>query len=176
MIEYKRLSVDEARQRFSELGDVLQACVKDGASVGFIDPDDRPAIDRFWEGKISALASHECDLFIALDNGTAAATVMINYCATPNGRHRAEITKLLVHPQSRRQGIARQLMMQAEQRAWEKGLVLLVLDTRSGDVASDLYRSLGWQTAGSIPFYAQSVENTLDSTTYMYKVNETRRA
>ena len=162
MIEYKCLTADEARQRFSELGDVLQACVKDGASVGFIDPSDRPAIDR--------------DLFIALDNGTAAGTVMVNYCATPNGRHRAEITKLLVHPQARRQGIASALMMQAEQLAWEKGLVLLVLDTRSGDVASNLYRSLGWQTAGSIPFYAQSVENTLDSTTYMYKVNENAKA
>lgn len=176
MIEYKCLTADEARQRFSELGDVLQECVKDGASVGFIDPTDRPAIDRFWQEKIDSLARRDCDLFIALDNGTAAGTVMVNYCATPNGRHRAEITKLLVHPQARRQGIARALMMQAEQLAWEKGLVLLVLDTRSGDVASDLYRSLGWQSAGSIPFYAQSVENTLDSTTYMYKVNENAKA
>ncbi|MEB6377886.1 GNAT family N-acetyltransferase [Leclercia adecarboxylata] len=176
MIEYKLLTAEEAQQRVSELGDVLQACVKDGASVGFIDPADRPAIDNFWKDKIASLARHECDLFIALDNETVAATVMVNYCATPNGRHRAEITKLLVHPQSRRQGIARQLMLQAEQRAWGKGLALLVLDTRSGDVASDLYRSLGWLTAGSIPFYARSVENTLDSTTYMYKVNETRRS
>lgn len=47
MIEYKCLTADEARQRFSELGDVLQACVKDGASVGFIDPTDRSAIDPF---------------------------------------------------------------------------------------------------------------------------------
>ena len=68
---------------------------------------------------------------------------------------------------------ARQLMNQAEQRAWEKGLSLLVLDTRSGDVASTLYLSLGWQTAGSIPCYAESIENTLDATTYMYKMGHT---
>ena len=45
-----------------------------------------------------------------------------------------------------------------------------MLDTRSGDVASDLYRSLGWQVAGSIPFYAESTAGVLDATTYMYQV------
>jgi len=88
----------------------------------------------------------------------------------PNGRHRAEISKLLVHPQARRQGIARELMQRAERRARAQGKTLLVLDTRSGDVASDLYRSLGWQVAGSIPCYAESIAGVLDATTYMYKV------
>jgi ribosomal protein S18 acetylase RimI-like enzyme len=97
-------------------------------------------------------------------------TVILNGSAMPNGRHRAEISKLLVHPQARRQGIARELMQRAEQQARAQGKTLLVLDTRSGDVASDLYRSLGWQVAGSIPFYAESTAGVLDATTYMYKV------
>jgi hypothetical protein len=55
--------------------------------------------------------------------------------------------------------------------AWEKEISLLVLDTRSGDVASDLYLSLGWQIAGTIPCYARSIDNTLHTTTFMYKIN-----
>ncbi|MFL4214604.1 GNAT family N-acetyltransferase [Enterobacter mori] len=170
MIDYQFLNAEEARLVLSELGDVLQACVKEGASVGFTDPTDRQAIDNFWKDKIYSLANQDCDLLVARDSGIIAAIVMINYCGMPNGRHRAEISKLLVHPQSRRQGIARHLMNKIEKMAWGKGITLLVLDTRSGDVASDLYCSLGWQTAGSIPSYARSIENTLESTTYMYKI------
>lgn len=170
MIDYQKLNAEEAHLVLSELGDVLQSCVKDGASVGFTDPADRLSIDNFWKDKIYSLASHDCELLVARDNGVLAGTVIINYCGMPNGRHRAEISKLLVHPQSRRQGIARQLMSQAENMAWGKGISLLVLDTRTGDVASELYRSLGWQTAGTIPFYAQSIDNRFHSTTFMYKV------
>ncbi|MBK0079838.1 GNAT family N-acetyltransferase [Kosakonia sp. S58] len=172
MIEYEIISATQAHQCLPELGDVLQSCVKDGASVGFTDPYDRRAIDRFWKDKIYSLASHDCELLIARDNGFLAATVIINYCGIPNGRHRAEISKLLVHPQARRQGIARELMHRAEKRTWEKGISLLVLDTRSGDVASDLYISQGWQIAGEIPYYAKSTENRLHSTTFMYKIND----
>ncbi|SKC17399.1 Ribosomal protein S18 acetylase RimI [Kosakonia radicincitans] len=171
MIEYELLSAIQAHQFLPELGDVLQSCVRDGASVGFTDPDDRQAIDRFWKDKIYSLASHDCELLFARDNGFLAATVIINYCGIPNGRHRAEISKLLVHPQARRQGIARELMNRAEDMAWKKGISLLVLDTRTGDVASDLYLSLGWQIAGVIPCYARSIENTLHGTTFMYKIN-----
>lgn len=171
MITYENISATQANEILPELGDVLQECIRDGASVGFTNPEDRLAIDRFWKDKVYSLASRDCELFIARDNDNLVATVIINYCGIPNGRHRAEISKLLVHPHARRKGIAKRLMNQAEQRAWANGISLLVLDTRSGDVASDLYRSLGWQTAGSIPSYAKSVENTLDATTYMYKIN-----
>ena len=76
-----------------------------------------------------------------------------------------------MHPAARQRGIARQLMKLAEQHAWDKGITLLVLDTRSGDVASKLYLSLGWQIAGEIPAYAESTEGELDATTDVYKLN-----
>ncbi|WP_312210012.1 GNAT family N-acetyltransferase [Pseudescherichia sp.] len=171
MITYKQLNTAQAHQVLPDLGDVLQACVADGASVGFTDPADRAAIDNFWQGTVDSLDGNECDLLIARDNDAVVATVMIDYCGKPNGRHRAEICKLLVHPAARQRGIARQLMTLAEQHAWDKGITLLVLDTRSGDVASQLYLSLGWQIAGEIPAYAESIEGRLDATTYMYKLN-----
>lgn len=170
MINYQMLSASEAQQALPELCEVLQACVADGASVGFIDAVDHQAIDRFWQDRIYSLASGDAELWVARQHGSVVATVMINSSSMPNGRHRAEITKLLVHPQARRQGIARQLMLQAEQQARLQGKTLLVLDTRSGDVASDLYRSLDWQVAGSIPFYAESTTGELDATTYMFKL------
>lgn len=170
MIDYTRFSATQAQQQLSDLSALLQACVAEGASVGFTDAADQQMIRHFWQQRIPALAAGESQLFVARQQETLLGTVMINFSAMPNGRHRAEIGKLLVHPQARRQGIARALMQRAEQQARAEGKTLLVLDTRSGDVASDLYRSLGWQVAGSIPFYAESTAGVLDATTLMYKV------
>jgi len=170
MTEIEQLSATQAQPLLAALIEVLQGCVADGASVGFIDAGDRVAMERFWQDKIFSLASGDNQLLVAWQQGVIVATVMVGFSAMPNGRHRAEISKLLVHPSARRQGIARRLMQQAEQLAVEQGKTLLVLDTRSGDVATDLYLSLDWQIAGSIPLYAESTEGALDATTVMYKV------
>lgn len=170
MTDYATLSATQAQQLLGELTDVLQGCVADGASVGFIDAQDDEVMTRFWQQRIASITSGDSELLVARQHGRIVATVIISRSGMPNGRHRAEISKLLVHPQARRQGIARDLMQRAERRARAQGKTLLVLDTRSGDVASDLYRSLGWQVAGSIPCYAESTAGVLDATTYMYKV------
>lgn len=170
MTDYATLSATQAQQLLGELTDVLQGCVADGASVGFIDAEDDEVMTRFWQQRIASITSGDSELLVARQHGRIVATVIISRSGMPNGRHRAEISKLLVHPQARRQGIARDLMQRAERRARAQGKTLLVLDTRSGDVASDLYRSLGWQVAGSIPCYAESTAGVLDATTYMYKV------
>ena len=170
MTDYATLSATQAQQLLGELTDVLQGCVADGASVGFIDAEDSEVMVRFWQQRIASITSGDSELIVARQHGRIVATVILSRSGMPNGRHRAEISKLLVHPQARRQGIARELMQRAERRARAQGKTLLVLDTRSGDVASDLYRSLGWQVAGSIPCYAESIAGVLDATTYMYKV------
>lgn len=169
MTQYQWMSAAQASQGLTQLSDLLQACVADGASIGFTDPQDRAVIERFWRERTAALASGENELIVAQQQQQIVDTVMLNASAMPNGRHRAEIGKLLVHPCARRQGIARQLMQQAERRAQALGKTLLVLDTRSGDVASDLYLSLGWQIAGSIPGYAESTRGELEATTIMFK-------
>ncbi|KAA6104002.1 MULTISPECIES: GNAT family N-acetyltransferase [unclassified Pantoea] len=169
MIEIDSLSATQAQAQLASLCEVLHGCVADGASVGFIDADDRAVMARFWQDKIYSLASGDNQLLVAWQAGEIVATVMLGFSSMPNGRHRAEISKLLVHPRARRQGIARRLMLRAEQLAQQQGKTLLVLDTRSGDVASALYLSLGWQVAGSIPYYAESTAGELDATTVMYK-------
>jgi len=45
-----------------------------------------------------------------------------------------------------------------------------VLDTRQGDNAERLYRTLGYHEAGVIPAYAQSASGTLESTVIFYKI------
>ncbi|MCU5772926.1 GNAT family N-acetyltransferase [Erwiniaceae bacterium BAC15a-03b] len=170
MIDYEMLNAAQAQQEHPALCEVLTACVAQGASVGFIDAADHLSIARFWQDVVYSLASGDKRLLVAREQGRIVGTIIVVLGMMPNGAHRAEISKLLVHPRARRQGIARQLMLQAEQIAVRAQRTLLVLDTRSGDVAEQLYRSLGWQAAGSIPHYARSTAGEFDATTLMYKL------
>ncbi|MEM6050917.1 GNAT family N-acetyltransferase [Erwinia sp. P7711] len=167
-LQYQTLTAAQAESEQAALYNVLHACVAEGASIGFTSLDARP-MQRLWQGVITSLANGSKQLIVARQNGEIVATVIVVLEMPPNGEHRAEIAKLLVHPKARRQGIARILLQQAEKLAQQAGRSLAVLDTRTGDVAEQLYLSQGWQISGQIPAYALSTAGVLDATTVMYK-------
>jgi GNAT superfamily N-acetyltransferase len=98
-----------------------------------------------------------------------AGTVQLNLDTPANQRHRADLAKLLVHPDFRRAGTGRALMQRAEQAARGIGRTLLTLDTVAGDAGEALYRGLGWQEAGRIPGYAADARGALHDTVLFYK-------
>jgi GNAT superfamily N-acetyltransferase len=79
------------------------------------------------------------------------------------------VQKLLVHPVARRRGVARVLMARAQAEALRAGRTLLTLDTRAGDAAEALYRSMGWHEAGRIPGYALNADRTPCDTIFFWK-------
>lgn len=166
--EYQILTAVQAEKERLALYNLLHACVAEGASIGFISLDD-PLMERFWAGVITNLTNGSKQLLVARQNDEIVGTVIVGLEMPPNGGHRAEIAKLLVHPKARRQGIARELLREAEKLAQQAGRSLVVLDTRTGDVAEQLYLSEGWKVSGQIPAYALSTEGVLDATTVMYK-------
>ncbi|MBK3424247.1 GNAT family N-acetyltransferase, partial [Methylobacterium ajmalii] len=96
-------------------------------------------------------------------------SAQVGLAGPPNGRHRAEITKVLVHPRARRRGLGRALMNEAEAVARAEGRSLLVLDTRSHDAGEALYRSLGYAVTGVVPDYACSPDGVPEPCTFMHK-------
>jgi len=102
--------------------------------------------------------------------GQITGTVQLDYDTPANQPHRAEIRKLLVHPEHRRHGIAKMLMADIETIAARLGRNLITLDTRTGDMAEPLYAALGYRRAGIIPGYCLDTSaSRFDSTTVMYK-------
>lgn len=165
-------SADDLADHLAELGALLRACVHDGASVGFVMPHGIDESEAFWRGKVlPSLRAGGLTLFVARHGEAIAGTVQLDYDTMPNQRHRAEVRKLLVHPASRRQGIARALMTELEREALRLQRSLLTLDTRTGDYAEPLYAALGYRTAGVIPGYARAShdDGRFDATTIMYK-------
>ena len=121
---------------------------------------------NYWQ----TVLAPEVILYVAKINNEVAGSIQLHLVTKPNGIHRAEICKLMTHPNFRRNGIGRSLMQKAEERAKQENRSLLVLDTREGDPSNRLYKSLGFQESGKIPGYAISPNGELDATVIYYKM------
>lgn len=175
MLTISELKKEPYSQDFSQtdllgLAATLEACVRLGASVGFILPFGQAEALAFWHRLLPAFAAGERRILVARLHGRIVGTVQLVVDMPGNGQHRADVVKLLVHPDARRQGIARQLMQSAEKLARNLNRTLLVLDTVSNSDAQTLYHSLGYELCGKIPGYALSTAGVFESTSVMYKV------
>ncbi len=164
-----RLSPDCTARCHDELADLLQSCVNNGASVGFFAPLQPLQAKSYWQETIADMVNGKRWIWIARVNGRIVGSVQIAVCEKPNGLHRAEIQKLLVHLAFRRQGIATALLTALEQEALAAGRELLVLDTSTGDRAESLYRRMGYCEAGLIPGYTRTPYGEAHSTSIYYK-------
>ena len=112
-------------------------------------------------------------VLVARLEGAIAGTVQLDFPWPPNGPHRADVGKLLVHPRARRRGLARALMLAVEDLARAEGRTLLTLDCVTGAPAETLYRSLGYVAIGVVPGFAlASLTGQPEAATFMYKALE----
>lgn len=148
-----------------ELSELLISVVNDGASIGFLPPLNMKEALDYWK----SVTGPGVYLWIARDNGSLAGTIQLQLAGKANAAHRAEIAKLVVHPEHRRKGIAARLLDTAEAMAAAEGRELLILDTREGDPSNLLYQSRGFIEGGRIPHFARSADGTLHTTVFYYK-------
>ena len=153
------------------LSELLLDAIADGASVGWLSLPSTAEADDYWLEVKTGVAQGKILLWVAETAGQVVGTVQLHLTAKENGKHRAEIARLLVHTGGRRQGIGGRLMTAVEEEAWRRDLSLLVLDTREGDPSQALYTKLGWQLAGVIPQFARSTDGRLAGTALMYKLS-----
>ncbi|MFJ7727533.1 GNAT family N-acetyltransferase [Neobacillus sp. NPDC097160] len=152
-------------EHINGLVDLLKDVVEDGASIGFLPPLELSEANKYWESVLNP----DVFLFVAKVKNEIVGSVQLHLCSKQNGVHRAEIAKLMTHPNYRRNGIGRLLMEKAHETALIMGRTLLILDTREGDSSNLLYISLGYINAGRIPAYAMSENGNFDATIIYYK-------
>ncbi len=150
--------------------DLLRDSVEGGASVGFLAPLQRETAAAFWQSMFAKLSTPLRVILVATtDNGEVAGSVQLSISPKENGRHRAEVQKLLVHSRYRKQGLGRRLMDAIEIEAQLRGISLIVLDTAVGEYAEQFYLKLGYSRAGEIPHYALFPDGRFCSTAIFYK-------
>ncbi|MEU8678249.1 GNAT family N-acetyltransferase [Streptomyces sp. NPDC048560] len=152
-----------------ELAALLVETVNGGSSVGFLAPLDRGEAAAWWRQRAASVDAGHHLVWLARDGERVVGTIGLIRPPLPNARHRAEVAKLMVRPSAQGRGLGRRLLSAAEEMAATSGLTLLILDTESGSLAEDLYRSSGWTECGSVPDYAADPAGELKPTTFYYK-------
>jgi len=165
------LDADRAERELRALVGLLKDAVDSGASVGYLPPLAQSEGEGYWRGVVEDVRRGSCVLLGAREaDGTLVGTAQLLLATRPNGSHRAEVAKVIVHTKARRRGIGRALMLALEARARALGRTTLVLDTRRGDPSEELYTSVGYTLAGVIPRYAQSANGALAPSAFYYRV------
>lgn len=167
----RALSPADIETHAKDLCQVLMDSVLDGAAISFMITLTQTEAETFWLQDVgNAVARGDRHLFGAFLEGRLVGTVQVITGMPPNQPHRAEIAKMVVHPDRRRLGLGKALMDAALDTARRAGKTLVTLDTRTGDVSEQLYRGLGFEQAGVIPDFAFDPDGqTRHATTYMYR-------
>jgi len=124
-----------------ELAELLVDAVRSGATVGFlaeVTPDEAAA---WWRSAVvSDVESGAVRFYAARDGAGVCGCVLVRREQKPNGAHRADVAKLLVHTRARSHGLGRALLSAAVEGATADGMSLLLLDVRPDTVAEQVAR------------------------------------
>jgi len=152
-------TAEDVRTYLSFLSTILQECVNEGSSVGFLVPFSPAEAEAYWLSLLPAIKNHTVHLFIltsstsALSPAPVLGTIQLSTLTKATHAHRAEVQKLLVLPSARKMGLGRRLMGFIESFAKGIGKEVLVLDTATESKARDMYARLGWEEWGTCKAY-----------------------
>ena len=161
-----------------ELCLILQDCVNEGSSIGFLAPLSLLEAEKYWTQVAETIMKGNLHLFILTTSATSPGrdtppiilgTIQLSTIPKATHLHRAEVIKLLVSPSSRRLGIARKLMEHIEDFARGTGRTMLNLDTATGSAAVEMYRRLGWEEWGICKDYASWPDGSRCDATFFRK-------
>jgi len=168
-VEIAVLPVGQLTKAAPRLGEIMAEAVRGGAGVNFVLPFTAADGEAYWRGREAELASGSRIVLVARMGHGVVGTVSLLPAWMPNQPHRAEISKLLVHPAHRRRGVATALMRAAEVQARSLGRTLLTLDCVADGHEEAFYRRLGYHVVGRIPGYALSPVGQREGATFLYK-------
>lgn len=155
-----------------QLEALLVACVRGGASIGFLADVSEAEAAAYW-AKVAADHAAGSKLVLAARDsagGRIIGSAQLALEARANGRHRAEIQKVMVLPSHRRRGIGSHLMAGLEAAAEQRGVWLLFLDTSDSHAgARELYEALHYTYAGGIADYALNPQGVPEKNAIFYK-------
>jgi len=165
------INAEELAACAAELAALLRDAVEHGASIGFTLPLADAEIADYWCKVAADLAAGHKRVLVAREaSGRLLGSAQLALESRPNGRHRAEVQKVLVFAAQRGAGVGAALMARIEAEARACDRTLLFLDTSVGaGGAVRFYERLGYTLTGGIPDYAMDPDGQLRANAIFFK-------
>jgi ribosomal protein S18 acetylase RimI-like enzyme len=148
VLELNRLDLDD-------LCDATDAAIVDGNGFGWLEPQPRDQMERYWKG---VLLVPERQLWVGRLDGTVAASAQLQRPPRHNEAqaHSPQLTTHFVAPWARGHGLAAMLLEAVEDYCREEGFTHLRLDVRETQTrAIEVYETAGFTRWGTLPSYAR---------------------
>lgn len=168
MVSIEELDADAVRARAAELAQLLLEAHASGMALGLAAPLTAAGAREAYLRTAERLEPGERILLAAIEGEDLVGAVQLDRTHAPNGRHRAELRRLVVRADRRGAGIGRALVQAAIDRARAAGLRLLWLTTHEGTVADRFYAELGWVRSGVIEDWARLPDGSLTGNAFFY--------
>lgn len=144
----------------AEMADAIVALVDcaadDGGTLGYAQPISAKDSAAFVNSLRQRLSSGESHVLVGrADGGRLAFLVILTLNGMPNCRHRAELSKGIVHPDYRGRQCVQLAFSELVQRAAGLDVEQFVLDVREDSRAHRLWQHFGFESFGVLPDYAR---------------------
>ena len=150
-IVIRHVLAHELQEVLAALVTLLIDTVEGGHSMGFLPPLTRANARRYWLSLRQELQAGSRLLLVASCEGRIVGTGQLALSPWSNSQHRAELQKLFVDSSFRGRGVGKSLLAALHDAARQRGRSLLVLNTRHGEPAQELYKRLGYKEVGVVP-------------------------
>lgn len=167
-IRVEELDAAAVEDRLDSLASLLLDAHDSGMALGLAAPLSLDGARAAYADAASKLARGERVLLAALDGDEVVGAVQLDRSDAGNGRHRAEVRRLVVRADRRGTGVGRALMEAIVEVARGLGLRLLWLSTHEDTDADRIYGRLGWTRAGVIPDYAELPSGALAGNAFYF--------
>lgn len=161
------LSAADVESHLDELAQLLLDAHESGMALGLRAPltlAEARAAYTVTAGRLS----EDRILLAAIDDNALVGAVQLSRADAGNGRHRAEVQRLVVRSDRRGRGVGRALMEAVVHEARKRDLKLLWLTTHADTNADRVYERLGWTRAGVIPDYSELPNGELAANAFFY--------
>lgn len=118
----------------------------------------RPWTEQVFRTELERVRHHGDRQYLALTVGRSLA----GYAGQMYAAGDAHVTNIAVHPDRRRQGLGRRLLAELAWGAVHHGCTAMTLEVRtSNHAAQELYRTFGFDAAGTRPKYYENIEDAV---------------
>lgn len=134
---------------------LIDSSVADGGTLGYAEPLSISQAKVFIDGLTQRLADGDCHILLGRNDSQPSFMVVVTQSGMANCRHRAELSKGVVHPAHRGQGLVKHAFRELVRRADELGVEQFILDVREGTRAHQLWTHYGFVSIGVLEDYAR---------------------